>query len=78
MPQNGVSDPAATYERGLQKVLTWISLEISLLADGAYNNHAILKPLAFMGITLGCRKVAVFAIPQCPGILYLQMFAFLA
>jgi hypothetical protein len=39
----------------LQKVQTWISLEISLIADGAYNNQAILKPLRAMGISLTSR-----------------------
>jgi len=39
----------------LQKVQTWISLGISLIADGAYNNQAILKPLLAMGISLTSR-----------------------
>ena len=39
----------------LQKVQTWISLRISLVADGAYNNQAILKPLAAMKISLTSR-----------------------
>jgi hypothetical protein len=36
----------------LQKVQSWISLEITLAADGAYNNQAILKPLLRMKISL--------------------------
>jgi hypothetical protein len=39
----------------LQKVQTWISLEISLVADGAYNNHSVLKPLLAMKISLTSR-----------------------
>jgi hypothetical protein len=39
----------------LQKVQTWISLEISLVADGAYNNQSTLKPLIKMGISLTSR-----------------------
>ena len=40
---------------GLQKVQSWISIEISLVADGAYNNQAILKPLVKMKISLTSR-----------------------
>lgn len=39
----------------LQKVQTWIPLGISLVADGAYNNQSILKPLVKMKITLVSR-----------------------
>jgi SRSO17 transposase len=39
----------------LRKVQTWFSLEISLMADGAYNNQAILKPLLAMKISLTSR-----------------------
>lgn len=39
----------------LRKVQTWISLDISLVADGAYNNQSILKPLAEMKISLTSR-----------------------
>jgi hypothetical protein len=39
----------------LQKVQTWITLMISLVADGAYNNQAILKPLLKMKISLTSR-----------------------
>ena len=39
----------------LQKVQSWISLEISIVADGAYNNQSVLKPLLKMGISLTSR-----------------------
>lgn len=39
----------------LQTVQTWVSLPISLVADGAYNNQSILKPLAAMNIPLVSR-----------------------
>jgi len=39
----------------IQKVQSWISLEISIVADGAYNNQSILKPLLKMGISLTSR-----------------------
>jgi hypothetical protein len=39
----------------LRKVQTWISLGILLVADGAYNNQEILRPLAAMRISLTSR-----------------------
>lgn len=39
----------------LKTAQTWISLPISLVADGAYNNASILKPLALMKIPLVSR-----------------------
>ena len=39
----------------LQIVQGWVSLPISLVADGAYNNQSILKPLAKMKIPLVSR-----------------------
>jgi hypothetical protein len=39
----------------LAKVKTCTSLTISLVADGAYNNQSLLKPLVKMGITLTSR-----------------------
>ncbi len=39
----------------LKTLQTWISLPISLVADGAYNNASILKPLAAMKIPLVSR-----------------------
>lgn len=39
----------------LRVVQSWISLGISLVADGAYNNQSILKPLARMKIRLVSR-----------------------
>jgi len=39
----------------LQIVQTWVSLPISLVADGAYNNQSLLKPLAKMKIPLVSR-----------------------
>jgi hypothetical protein len=39
----------------LKTVQTWVSLPISLVADGAYNNASILKPLAAMKIPLVSR-----------------------
>lgn len=36
----------------LEKVRSWTPLRIDLVADGAYNNGPILKPLATMGISL--------------------------
>lgn len=39
----------------LQVVQTWFPLRISLLADGAYNNQSLLKPLAKMKIPLVSR-----------------------
>lgn len=39
----------------LKTVQTWVSLPISLVADGAYNNASILKPLATMKIPLVSR-----------------------
>lgn len=36
-------------------VQTWISLPISMVADGAYNNRSLLKPLAAMKIPLVSR-----------------------
>lgn len=39
----------------LKTVQTWIPLRISLVADGAYNNQSILKPLAPMKISLVSR-----------------------
>ena len=39
----------------LKIVQTWVSLLISLVADGAYNNQSILKPLAKMKIPLVSR-----------------------
>lgn len=39
----------------LKTVQTWISLRLSLVADGAYNNASILKPLALMKIPLVSR-----------------------
>lgn len=39
----------------LQTLQTWISLPISLVADGAYNNQSMLKPLAHMKISLVSR-----------------------
>jgi len=39
----------------LRKVQRWVPLGISLVADGAYNNQAILKPLRAMGISLTSR-----------------------
>lgn len=39
----------------LQRVQTWVSLPISMVADGAYNNQSILKPLARMNLSLVSR-----------------------
>lgn len=39
----------------LQKVQTWVSLTIRLVADGAYNNQSILKPLIPMNVSLVSR-----------------------
>lgn len=39
----------------LGTVQTWVSVPISLLADGAYNNQSLLKPLEKMNISLVSR-----------------------
>lgn len=39
----------------LKVVQTWVCLRISLVADGAYNNQSLLKPLAVMKIRLVSR-----------------------
>lgn len=56
------SCPKAEFRTRLQIVVevltviqTWIPLRISLVADGAYNNQSLLKPLRKMGISLVSR-----------------------
>lgn len=39
----------------LRTVQTWVSLRMALVADGAYNNQSILKPLVRMNISLVSR-----------------------
>jgi hypothetical protein len=39
----------------LQKVQTWVCLRIRLVADGAYNNQSVLKPLLVIKISLVSR-----------------------
>jgi hypothetical protein len=39
----------------LKIVQTWVSVPISMVADGAYNNQSLLKPLAKMNVSLVSR-----------------------
>lgn len=41
--------------QALQTIRGWVSLPIRLVADGAYNNKSLLKPLAALGIPLVSR-----------------------
>jgi hypothetical protein len=41
--------------QALQTICGWVSLPIQLVADGAYNNTSLLKPLAELGIPLVSR-----------------------
>ncbi len=42
-------------EEALRRVKTWTSLEITVVADGAYNNQSLLSPLAELQIPLVSR-----------------------
>jgi hypothetical protein len=42
-------------EEAIRRVKTWTSLEVVLVADGAYNNSSLLSPLADLGVPMVSR-----------------------
>ena len=42
-------------EEALRRIKTWTSLPVTVVADGAYNNHSLLSPLAELGFPLVSR-----------------------